>query len=257
MLLPKSTGKEAKKIIARINEEFANVQTNAIKGSISMGVATKETKQESITDVLAHAEERMYLAKALERESAKGNAVKSIINDLHESNSKEKGHSERVSELCGKVGRELMLSEDKICRLKEAGYLHNIGKIALAEKTEKQKSTLPPQVVRDLKKYSVVGYRILHFFDNTIDLAEAVLNHHEHWDGSGHPKGLKGEEIPLFARIISIAQSYDRCLEGQYMPKPVKAQDALAYIIERAGTEFDPQIVGIFVNMLKRELKKN
>lgn len=88
-------------------------------------------------------------------------------------------------------------------------------------------------------------------------MAEAVLNHHEHWDGSGHPKGLKGEEIPLFARIISIAQSYDRCLEGQYMPKPVKAQDALAYIIERAGTEFDPQIVGIFVNMLKRELKKN
>lgn len=103
----------------------------------------------------------------------------------------------------------MKLTNEEIKRLKDAGYLHDIGKIVLSKDTISNGEDISEQEKKKLKLHSVVGYRILNSFDDTLDLAESVLSHHEYWDGSGYPKGLKGEEIPKLARIISVAESFD------------------------------------------------
>ncbi len=102
----------------------------------------------------------------------------------------------------------------EVKRVKEAGYLHDIGKIVLDEKIVRSQH-LSEAELEIKRQHPVVGYRILNLFDNTLDLAEAVYSHHENWDGTGYPKGLKGEEIPITGRIIAVAEVYDE-LTNEY-----------------------------------------
>jgi len=149
------------------------------------------------------------------------------------------------------LGRALKLSEVDIRKLKEAGYLHDIGKIVLDPKILNKNFQLSSQEWNEIKKHVPVGYRILNSFNETVDLAEAVLAHHEQWDGGGYPKGLKGEEIPLLARIITIAESYDRMIHDSANTKAKSKAEAVRVIRENAGTQFDPQLAELFAYMVE------
>ncbi|MDD4239065.1 MAG: diguanylate cyclase [Desulfotomaculaceae bacterium] len=243
ILLPKTHLEETEKIVARIKGEFATEQIKAIKGSISMGFYAKQDITEDLMQVLYNAEEKMYSAKALERDKVRRSVIDSIITTLHQNSPREKNHSLRVSELCQELGRALKLPEVELRKLKEAGYLHDIGKIVLEPKLLNKDYPLTNGECKEMNKHSIVGYRILNSFDDTVDLAELVLAHHEQWDGHGYPKGLKGEEIPLLARIIAVAESYDRIIYDSANNKVMSKADAVGAIRENAGTQFDPKIV--------------
>ncbi|MGI6085682.1 MAG: HD-GYP domain-containing protein, partial [Acetivibrionales bacterium] len=101
----------------------------------------------------------------------------------------------------------------------------------------------------------IVGYRLLNLFDNTLDLAEYVYNHHERWDGKGYPSGLKGEEIPLISRIISVAETYERILRREATSNPQSKEKAVQEIKDGSGTQFDPMVVGEFVRMIEEKTK--
>jgi HD-GYP domain-containing protein (c-di-GMP phosphodiesterase class II) len=103
------------------------------------------------------------------------------------------------------------LPEPDIKKLKRAGYLHDIGKIVLEEQLL-HKKPFAEEDLEKMKQHPVVGYRILNLFDDTLDLAEPVYSHHERWNGTGYPRGLRGEEIPLLARILAVTETYDRVL---------------------------------------------
>ena len=106
-----------------------------------------------------------------------------------------------------------------------------------------------------LKKHPLIGYRILNLIDDTMNFAEIILAHHEHWDGSGYPKGLKGEETPLLARVLSIIEGYERRLNGNYNLKPVGIEDALNFIRQKSGTYYDPTLSDLFIKMVEKEYK--
>ena len=97
-----------------------------------------------------------------------------------------------------------------------------------------------------VRQHAVVGYRILNLFEDTMDIAEYVYSHHERWDGSGYPRGLTGEQIPLLSRILSVAEAYDRMLHRKgvmhYSTEERKAEE-LEIIRAASGTRFDPQVV--------------
>ena len=131
MLLPHTNAGEARHIMERIKGEVAKEQIKAIKASLSMGLDTKVEASEDIAQVLSNAEQHMYMAKTLEHDEVSTQAIDAIINLLHSQNEREKEHSIQVSELCRKMGQALQLSEDEIRKLKDAGYLHDIGKIIL------------------------------------------------------------------------------------------------------------------------------
>ncbi|MGB4439079.1 MAG: HD domain-containing phosphohydrolase [Sedimentibacter sp.] len=251
LLLPNTDFDEAERITNRIKKELSNEKIKSIKGSISMGADTKAHITDSIEHTLNNAEERMYLSKTLERKEMQSNVIKLIMETLHENSSREKDHSFNVSRLCGAVGRELKLSKLDIRKLKSAGCFHDIGKIALAPELLYKNDKLNNQELVEMKKHAMVGYRILNSFDDTADLADAVLLHHEQWDGNGYPKGLKGEEIPLHARIISIVENYDRMIYDSYGKESMSSFDAIQAIRENAGIKFDPQIVEVFANVIE------
>jgi response regulator RpfG family c-di-GMP phosphodiesterase len=180
------------------------------------------------------------------------NIIDTIIETLHVRNPQEKQQSINVSELCADVGTALNLMETEVNKLKRAGYLYNIGKIVLDEDIL-TKESLSTEEFEKMQQHPAVGYRILSLFDDTLDLAEYVYAHHERWDGNGYPRGVKGEQIPLLSRIIAIAETYNHVLNSGNLTLKDRKLAALDVINNSAGTQFDPQIVKLFVQMIKSE----
>lgn len=105
----------------------------------------------------------------------------------------------------------------------------------------------------EIQQYALVGYRILNLFDDTLDLAEYVYAQHERWDGAGYPRGLTGDQIPLISRIVAIARIYEHVLDRGTLPLPYRKQAALQVIDERAGSQFEPMLAKLFVNVINKE----
>jgi diguanylate cyclase (GGDEF)-like protein/PAS domain S-box-containing protein len=251
ILLPKTTIKEAKGIIHRIKNEFSKENITAITGSISMGCDAKVSVDQDIVEAIKNAEDKMYLEKALNRKNVSNTFLNTITERLHAKSPREKEHSRNVSELSRKIGEALDLPDEEIRKLKEVGFLHNIGKIVLDESMLEETDPLADLETKKGKQHSVVGYRILNSFDDTVDLAEYVLAHHENWDGSGYPKGLRGEEIPKLARIIKVAGSFD-LMTNRLRENAMNEEDAIKEIMKQAGTKFDPDIVRILPKIVLR-----
>lgn len=253
ILLPRTSQDEAKNIMSRIKDQLSNEYVKAIRCSMSMGSDTKIDVSENIMQVLDRAEEKMYFSKTLERAEIRSGAVSTIIKTLHNSSTREKEHSEIVSKLCQHIGRMMNLSVVEIRKLREAGYLHDIGKIVLDPILLNKNENLSPKEINEIQNHPVTGYRILNTFDDTMDLAEFVLAHEECWDGSGYPKGLVGEDIPLLSRIIAIANDYERAINRKSVQEAVSRDEAIAYIRENAGKRFDPVIAEVFAQLLETE----
>jgi len=251
ILLPNTIRDNAEKILTRIKSGFADAHVEAIKCSISLGLDTKQSPDQSLDEIIANAENAMYKDKTMNRKSINKDIIDTIIETLHKKNPREKQHSIAVSELCSDVGRSLYLSETEISKLKRAAYLHDIGKIVLDEGLL-TKGNLSGEELEKMKQHSVVGYRILSLFDDTLDLAEYVYGHHEIWDGTGYPRGLKGEQIPLLSRIISVVETYDRVLNRGQLPLKERKLAALDVIKNGKGTQFDPQIAELFAQIIEK-----
>ncbi|MCR3921508.1 MAG: diguanylate cyclase, partial [Firmicutes bacterium] len=252
ILLPQTEIIVAEAMVLRIKDEFSKQQVKSIKGSISMGCAVKSTEEENIIQILELAEDKMYIEKTLVRNSTNSTLLENIINSLYEHYPHEGAHARRVSTLCGDIGKAMNLPAYEVKRLQEAGMLHDIGKISLGENLLTKNASLLEQEWKEIKQHPVVGYRILNGFDDTIDLAELVLTHHERLDGSGYPKGLRGEEIPKLARIIALAEGYDAMTNDSSYKAAMSKEDAIVEMQKKAGTQFDPSIVAIFVELLER-----
>jgi HD-GYP domain-containing protein (c-di-GMP phosphodiesterase class II) len=137
-------------------------------------------------------------------------------------------------------------SESELNELKTVGLLHDIGKIAIDEKILNKPDKLTNDEWNDIKRHPEIGYRILSSVNDMAELAEFVLAHHERWDGKGYPKGLKGEEIPLQARIITVADTYDAMTSERAYRGAMDEEFAIAEIRRNAGTQFDPEVVRAF-----------
>ncbi len=251
ILMPGASAVQAEEAIAAVTEAFSKEQIRAIRGSISMGYATKADPEESISRVLVTAEENMYSVKSLNRDDVRSRAIDAITDSLYESSCREREHAERVSELSVLLGRGLGLSEVKLKKLKEVARLHDIGKIVLEPNILNKNHRLTLEEWNEVKRHPIIGYRILNSFDDTLDLAESVLAHHEQWDGTGYPKGLKGEEIPLLARIIAVVESFERMTNDSDNTKARTKEDALRELRENAGRQFDPMLAELFARMME------
>ncbi len=252
ILLPGTDRGRALKIIDRIRGDLAGARVAAVKCSISLGCDTRTSLETSLEEMVANAENAMYKDKTLNRKSINEGMIDAIMETLHEKSPKEKRHSVGVSELCGRIGAAMKLPVADVKKMREAGYLHDIGKITLEEHVLYWDG-LAEEEREKIRQHSAVGYRILTLFDNTLDLAEGVYSHHERWDGTGYPKGLKGDDIPLLSRVISVAETYERVLSGEDSSEPGGRDKALKIIREGAGRQFDPQIADLLVRLIEQE----
>lgn len=162
------------------------------------------------------------------------------------------GHSERVTEYGVLIGREMGLSEKEIRDLRLAGLLHDIGKIGTYEFLLDKPEKLTPEESEIVKAHPVKGAEILAPIKQFKDVIPGVKYHHEKWDGTGYPDGLNGEAIPLFGRILAVADTYDAIMAD----RPYRKSPGQAWAVEEirrcAGTQFDPKIADTFVGLIER-----
>ena len=247
ILLPKTDTYETESIIKRIKSEALKEKIGSVEISISFGWETKTKVEEKTQDILKKAEDHMYKKKLYESPSMRGKTIKAIISTLHEKNKREELHAYRVSLLCKRMGEALGLLEVKIQELKSVGLLHDIGKIAIEETILDKPGTLTNDEWKEIKRHPEIGYRILSTVNDMSEMSEFVLAHHERWDGRGYPKGLKREEIPLQSRIINIADSYDAMTSERSYHSALSQEAAIEELQRNAGTQFDPELVKVFI----------
>jgi diguanylate cyclase (GGDEF)-like protein len=159
-------------------------------------------------------------------------------------------HSERVSELAARVAGRLGLEPEQVELTRLAGSLHDLGKLAIPEEILRKPGALTDSERLVLERHPQIGFRMLDSL-GVDPVADLVLHHHERWDGAGYPDGLRGEEIPLGARIIFVADAYD-AMTSDRIYRPKRSSDAALAELERcAGTQFDPEIVAAFAEELE------
>ena len=246
LVLPRCDEAKANQMMSDIKNAFGGESSGEIVGSLSLGTATKTSPEQSIAEVIESAENRMYKEKTINRKKNNTKMITKIISRLHERSPREKRHSENVSSLCRKTALIMGLAEADVSRIAENGYYHDIGKIVLEDRILNKHKNFNEEEYRKMQQHTVVGYRILNLFDETIDLAEGVLSHHEHWDGTGYPKGTKGEEIPLSGRIIAVAEAYD-AMTNDYYERSKTHQEAIDEIKRLSGVRFDISVVDAFI----------
>jgi putative nucleotidyltransferase with HDIG domain len=251
IILPNTEAIEAQKIIDRITDLSNNYKVGDLVISISFGLATKKTSEQSTDDLFKEAEDNMYRNKLYVSASIKSNMIDVILNALYEKNHRELLHSKRVSEICYMIASALLFSKDDINQIKTAGLLHDIGKIGLDERILNSSGALTPEDWREIQRHPEVGYRILSSANELGDIANFVLDHHERWDGKGYPKGLKGEEISIQARIISIADAFDAMTTERTYKATLTVEEGIAEVKKSAGTQFDPELVKTFIKLMK------
>ncbi len=154
-------------------------------------------------------------------------------------------HSERVGELSARIARRLGIDEPQIELTRLAGSLHDLGKLAIPEEILRKPGALNESERLVLQRHPQIGYRMLESL-GVEPIAEWVLHHHERWDGNGYPDRLRGEEIPLGARIIFVADAFDAMTSERVYRKPLAERDAVFELERCAGSQFDPAVVDAF-----------
>lgn len=196
---------------------------------------------------MKNVENKVNQNKIIENEGQHGDIIKKAINTLHDKNPREEEHSKRVSHISQCIGEALRLPELERNKLKAVGLLHDIGKIGVDDSILNKVGALSQAEFDEIKTHPDIGYRILNTSSEMKELAEITLSHHERWDGKGYPNGLKAKEIPLLARIVTIADSYDAMTSDRPYRKALSKEEAIIRILENSGTQFDEQIARIFI----------
>lgn len=170
-----------------------------------------------------------------------------ISNTLNEKSTRELIHSQNVSELCEALSTEMGFSKENVKLIKLAGLMHDIGKIGIDDDILNKVGPLNYDEYLEIKNHPESGYRILRSGNAFTDISEFALQHHEKWDGTGYPQGLKGEEIKVEARIIALVEAYDAMTNEKTYGLIRSSEDAIDEIKRCSGTQFDPNISRVFV----------
>ena len=180
------------------------------------------------------------------------NSIRALTAALDARDPYTRGHSERVTQFALAIAEELSLSEEEKKNLELAALLHDIGKVGIEDAILKKPGRLSPEEYELMKTHPEKGYSILKFIKQLEPLLCGVRYHHEHYDGSGYPAGLNGEEIPLYARIIAIADIFDALTSDRpYRPRFTE-HEAIRIMREEAGRQLDPEVFEAFMRAYEK-----
>lgn len=254
IFLPKTKINIAQKIIERIKincQKYNNSNNNGLPVSIAFGISEKIEKNQNIDDLIKNAEDKMYRHKLMEQNSFHNSIITSLEIALEEKDFETENHVKRLKDLSLRIGKMMQLSDYELDELSLLATLHDIGKICIAENILLKPAKLSSEEWELVKKHPEIGYRIASSSPELATVAEAILHHHERWDGKGYLKGLKGEEIPLLSRIIAIVDSFDAMTNDRPYRKSFSIEEALVEIEMCSGTQFDPKLVESFMKIVR------
>ena len=169
--------------------------------------------------------------------------LEALVSVLEAKSSHLAGHSARVATFAATVATEFGMSDEDVEQVRRAGRLHDLGMIGIRESTVDTKGKLSAEDFEHIKEHVAIGVRILQPFDHLGPIVDMIRTHHENWDGTGYPQGLKGAAIPLGGRIIRAAEVYDALTTQRQYQEPMPPEEALKRMIAMAGTILDPSVM--------------
>jgi diguanylate cyclase (GGDEF)-like protein len=227
-------------------------KTSMLEVNVSKGGYVVEDNAVTFERAFIHAENLMYRRKLGNRSSRKSKVLDSILETLVAKTEETKEHSDRMAVMCVDVMKELkMFRASEIEDMRLLAKVHDVGKITIPDYILNKPGKLTPSEFDVIKKHSEAGYKIIKNITDSDFVSEAVLGHHEKWDGTGYPQGLKGEDIPMFARILSVADSYDAMTSNRIYNKIKTKEEAINEIKRCTGTQFDPKVVEAFLKVMQ------
>lgn len=252
MVFPNTDENEAEYLVDKLYELVSAERLENIVISISAGCQVRTDVSQSIRDTLIKAENHMFRKKIVESQSMRNQTVNIIMQTLSEKNEREKRHSVEVAKWAKEIGVSMGLSVQKVKEIELAGLLHDIGKIAIKEDILNKPGKLTEEEYDEIKRHPESGYHILKSVDEYSSLAQCVLEHHERFDGKGYPKGIKGSQISLIARIIAVADAFEAMIAQRPYRKSLTEEMAIEEIKKNANTQFDPEVVTAFLRIFDK-----
>ena len=249
ILLPHTDHRKAQDIISRLEEAFRKSDRLPLEVSVAMGFDVKEDMTQSLSQSLQKAEEKMYHKKLLEGKSYRNSIITTLLATLYEKSMETEEHAVRLETYCMAIADKLNLSTEDKNELSLLAILHDIGKVGVNIETLNKPGPLNNEEWKEMMRHPEIGYRIAQNTPELSTVSEYILSHHERWDGTGYPRGIKGTDIPLLCRILAVADAYDAMTNNRSYRKAMDSRTAMDEIGRCSGTQFDPFIVNIFLNL--------
>ncbi len=268
IILPGADSAEAIRMAADITERFGNIAFRTEAGEtvpvrMSIGVASYPEHTASPSKLIAIADAAMYEAKHRPPDSPAApissgaettfGVLESLVLAVDTKDRYTRDHCDIVAEYAAKLAQRLELSEESVRALRVAGLLHDIGKVAVPDEILKKPAPLTQDEYEVMQRHVKIGEVLIREVPQLKDVIQAVSCHHERYDGSGYPRGLAGNSIPLLGRIIAVADAYSAMALDRPYRKAMPRDAVIAELVAGSGIQFDPEISRVFVELLIAE----
>lgn len=256
VLLPDATSEELSEtcldITARLQEVRVGQEGFNLRMSLGWECRTEAPiNGETVTALIRQADDAMYRKKLASSFANKQTMMRQIVKMLDRRDYINEGHGERVAAMSEKLGQDLELASEQLHKLRLLGQFHDIGKVGIADSIVFKQGELDALERSEMERHAEVGYRIALAIPELNEIADLILKHHERYDGTGYPIGLKEREIPLEDRILAIVDTYDEMTSHRPYRKAVDKDKALQEIKRCSGSQFDPELVELFIRQMQ------
>lgn len=251
VLSPKSSKTLVRDIIYKIKKVSTEDYNLPIRPSISLGYSIMDNATKNIDDIIKEAENMMYTNKLTESRSFRSSVIISLQETMYENTPESAAHCNRMKELAIIFGKSLGFTDEKINELSLLALLHDIGKITIPKSILEKPGNLTKDEWKVIVDHCKIGYNIANSIPDLRSIANLILSHHERWDGQGYPQGLKQNEIPLLSRIVAVLDAYDIMTNDSPYKKAITREEAILELNRGAGSQFDPEILEKFKNILR------